>query len=103
MSAGIDDADRVKIEALDFRGCECTRDVGMGVGERDDSEAFAGLKVGEERGEVLPWGGGAIENLVGGVVFDGGPALAGGAIALFEMGVEIPDLVDELGDLTGTA
>ena len=76
LSAGIDDADRVKIEALNFRGGECTRDVGMSVGEGDYSEAFAGLKVGEERGEVLTGGGGAIENLVGGVVFDGGPALA---------------------------
>ena len=103
LGAGIDDADGVKVEAFDFGGSECAWDVGMGIGEGDNSEAFTGLKVGEKRGEVFTGGGGAVENLVSGVVFDGGPALTGGAIPLFEVRVEIPDPIYEFGDLARAA
>ena len=103
LFAGVDDADGVEVETLDFGGGEGVGDEGLGFVEGYDGEAFAGGEIGEEGGEIRAGGGGAVEELIGGVVFDGGPALTGGSIAFFEVGVEIPDAVDEFGDLLGAA
>ena len=98
MAAGIEHAHRIEIEALDLRDTQhggtggFGHPRGHGVLEVDDGEPFGGSERDEEIIEIVSRIRGAVENLIGGVVFDFDLSGAAGPFLLLQVRIEIPRL-----------